>query len=59
MVLAIPFALGTLYGLFMSGVVAILFIIRTALEDLTLKKELKGYLEYSRKVKYRLIPYIW
>jgi len=59
MVLAIPFALGTLYGLFMSGIVATLFIIRTALEDLTLKKELKGYLEYSRKVKYRLIPYIW
>ena len=59
MVLAIPFALGTLYGLFLSGIVTILFIIRTALEDLTLKKELKGYLEYSEKVKYRLIPYIW
>lgn len=59
MVLAIPFALGALWGLLMSGIVIILFIIRTALEDMTLKKELKGYLDYSQKVKYRLIPYIW
>lgn len=59
MVLAIPFALGTLSGLLMSGIVTILFIIRTSLEDMTLKKELKGYLDYSQQVRYRLIPYIW
>ena len=59
MLLAIPFALGTLSGLWMSGISSILFVIRTALEDMTLKKELKGYSDYSRRVKYRLIPYIW
>jgi protein-S-isoprenylcysteine O-methyltransferase Ste14 len=29
------------------------------LEDKTLKKELKGYDEYSELVKYKLIPFIW
>jgi len=24
-----------------------------------LKEELEGYVEYCRKVNYRLIPYIW
>ncbi|GAJ20372.1 unnamed protein product, partial [marine sediment metagenome] len=36
-----------------------LFIIRTSLEDKTLKNELDGYLEYSNKVKYKLMPFIW
>ena len=33
--------------------------IRTELEDDMLKEGLDGYKEYSEKVKYRLIPYIW
>lgn len=36
-----------------------LVAIRTALEDRTLQKKLPGYLEYSREVRYRLIPGIW
>jgi protein-S-isoprenylcysteine O-methyltransferase Ste14 len=59
MVLATPISLGTLYALLMSGITTILFIIRTSLEDKTLKNELAGYLEYSNKVKYKLIPFIW
>ena len=59
MVLATPISLGTLYALFMSGITTILFIIRTSLEDKTLKNELAGYLEYANKVKYKLIPFIW
>lgn len=34
-------------------------IIRTCLEDKTLKKELKDYPEYALKTRYRLVPYIW
>jgi len=59
MVLATPISLGTLYALSMSGITAILFIIRTSLEDKTLKNELAGYLDYANKVKYKLIPFIW
>lgn len=40
-------------------VVIILTIIRTALEDRTLKEELQGYREYTEQVRYRLMPGIW
>lgn len=57
--LAIPIALGTFWGLILSGTTSILLIIRTSLEDATLKKELPGYAEYTEDVKYRLIPFLW
>ncbi len=56
---ATPIALGTLWGLIFSGITGILLIIRTALEDNTLKRELAGYAEYAEEVKYRLIPFLW
>lgn len=28
-------------------------------EEEVLEKDLKGYKEYKKKVKYRLIPFIW
>lgn len=52
-------ALGSLYGLVPTFFIICMLIIRTYLEDKTLKKELTGYLEYSKNVKYRLIPGIW
>ncbi|MBN1411108.1 MAG: isoprenylcysteine carboxylmethyltransferase family protein [Spirochaetales bacterium] len=59
MSVATPVALGTLWALIFSGITCILLIIRTALEDKTLKQELPGYAEYTTKVKYRLMPFIW
>ena len=56
---ATPVALGTLWGLVLSGITAILLIIRTSMEDNTLKKELPGYADYAEKVKYRLLPLVW
>lgn len=57
--LATPIALGTFWGLVFSGIIGILLIARTALEDATLKKELPGYTEYAENVKYKLIPFLW
>lgn len=59
MFLAIPLALGSLWTLSFSVIITILLIIRTYLEDKTLRKELKGYAEYSELVRYKLIPFIW
>jgi protein-S-isoprenylcysteine O-methyltransferase Ste14 len=59
MSLATPIALGAFWGLVFSGITCILIIVRTALEDDTLKKELPGYAEYTENVKYRLIPFLW
>jgi protein-S-isoprenylcysteine O-methyltransferase Ste14 len=37
----------------------IIIVVRTALEDLTLKEKLDGYQAYAKKVRYRLFPGIW
>jgi protein-S-isoprenylcysteine O-methyltransferase Ste14 len=57
--MGVPMILGSIYGFIPSIVGIIIFIIRTGLEDKTLLNELEGYAEYSKKVKYRLIPGIW
>ncbi len=54
-----PVALGSLIALIPAFLVVILFLIRTRLEDNTLQAELDGYLEYTRRVRYRLFPGIW
>ena len=38
---------------------AILIACRIMYEEKFLEKELDGYAEYKKKVKYRLIPFIW
>jgi protein-S-isoprenylcysteine O-methyltransferase Ste14 len=54
-----PLLLGTFWALIPTTIVILLFIVRTHLEDKTLKVELRGYKEYAEKVKYRLIPGIY
>jgi len=39
--------------------VAIIIVVRTYLEDTMLKEKLPGYSEYTRQVRYRLIPGLW
>ncbi len=57
--LATPIALGSAWALIPGVLAAILFIVRTALEDRTLRAELKGYEDYARQVHYRLLPGVW
>jgi len=59
MILFTPFALGSFIALIFSGLITILFIIRTYLEDKTLQNELPGYKEYIKEVHYRLVPGLW
>jgi len=57
--LGFPLLFGSLWSIIPIGIMIILLITRTNLEDKTLKNELKGYPEYSNKTRYRIIPYIW
>jgi protein-S-isoprenylcysteine O-methyltransferase Ste14 len=57
--LAMSILLASWWALIASGLCAILLILRTALEDRTLQAELTGYVDYSRQVRYRLLPGIW
>jgi protein-S-isoprenylcysteine O-methyltransferase Ste14 len=59
MPLAAALALGSLWGMVCGAIAGSLYIVRTALEDRTLREELPGYEEYVRKVRYRLVPWIW
>lgn len=56
---SIPVALGSLWGLIPSGALTLLILIRTVLEDKTLREELEGYNSYTEKVRYKIIPGIW
>jgi protein-S-isoprenylcysteine O-methyltransferase Ste14 len=53
------FILDSIWVLLPVALTIIVLIIRTKLEDDTLQRELNGYKEYTRKVRYRLIPGIW
>jgi protein-S-isoprenylcysteine O-methyltransferase Ste14 len=53
------FLLDSLYGLICFALYAPLVILRTALEDRTLRAELPGYAEYAGRTCYRLIPGLW
>jgi protein-S-isoprenylcysteine O-methyltransferase Ste14 len=57
--LAMPILLASWWSLIASCICAILLILRTALEDHTLKTELAGYEDYAHQVRFRLIPGIW
>lgn len=50
---------GTLAAGIVAAAIVIVLLVRTALEDSILKKELDGYAAYAEKVKYRLFPFIW
>ena len=61
-ILSYPFValfLNSLWALIPAALIIVLFIVRTYLEDTTLQRELEGYSEYTQKVKYRLVPYVW
>lgn len=59
LVLATPLLLGSWWA-FIPAILAMgCLILRTVLEDRTLRQELSGYEAYTRKVHYRLLPGIW
>jgi protein-S-isoprenylcysteine O-methyltransferase Ste14 len=55
----IVLALGSVWAFIPAAVALIIAVIRTVLEDHTLREELPGYREYSQRVRYRLIPEIY
>ena len=55
----IVLALGSVWTLIPAAVAAIIAVIRTVLEDRTLQEELPGYRDYARRVRHRLVPWIY
>lgn len=57
--LSIPLVLGSFWSLLCFAPYPIVIIIRILNEEKILTAELDGYADYKKKVKYRLIPFIW
>lgn len=59
MMAGIPLALGSWWSLLLILPFIVVIIYRLHDEERLLLKKLKGYNEYTQKVKYRLIPFLW
>ena len=59
MLAGIPLALGSWWGLSILVLQAPVLMWRILNEEQLLKKELPGYIEYTKQVRYRLIPSLW
>ncbi len=54
-----PLLLGSLWALIPGLLSAVFLVVRTVLEDRMLRVELSGYVDYARRVRYRLLPRVW
>ena len=59
MFMMIPLILGSFWGLLAFLHYPVLMCLRAVNEEKLLSAELEGYDEYKKKVKYRLIPFVW
>ncbi|MCX6002679.1 MAG: isoprenylcysteine carboxylmethyltransferase family protein [Chloroflexi bacterium] len=59
MFLGAPLLLGSIYGLLVGSLMSLLLVVRITGEEKMLIAELVGYIDYKKKVRYRLIPFIW
>lgn len=57
--LSMPLVLGSIISLGVFMIYPILIVCRIINEEKLLEVELPGYIEYKKRVKYRLIPFIW
>jgi protein-S-isoprenylcysteine O-methyltransferase Ste14 len=55
----IPLLLGSWWGTAISPVFAVLFAIRTRIEERALTAGLPDYADYAARVRYRLVPGLW
>lgn len=59
MFLPLPLVLGSFFGLIPFSLYPVIIVIRIINEEKLLTSELGGYAEYKKKVRSRLIPFIW
>jgi protein-S-isoprenylcysteine O-methyltransferase Ste14 len=59
MMIGVPLALGSYWGLVFIIPGLIVLGLRIGDEEALLRQELGGYREYTQKVHYRLVPYVW
>jgi protein-S-isoprenylcysteine O-methyltransferase Ste14 len=59
MFLATPIALGSWWGLVAVAIIPYCLVARIHNEEAVLQRELPGYSDYCRRVRWRLVPGVW
>ncbi|OSC36403.1 methyltransferase family protein [Mycobacterium decipiens] len=59
MMLGIPLALGSYWGLLLVPAALLVLVFRILDEEQLLSQELDGYPQYMQRVRYRLVPHVW
>ena len=59
MFLSIPLVLGSWWSLLCFVHYPVLMVLRIRNEEQVLERELTGYSDYEKRVRYRLIPFVW
>lgn len=57
--LSMPLVLGSIFSFAIFLIYPVIIAKRIKNEEIVLEKDLKGYTEYKKKVKYKIIPFIW
>ena len=55
----IKYVLGSLISFIIFLIYPLIIGKRIKNEEKVLEKDLKGYIEYKKKVKYKVIPFVW
>lgn len=56
---ALPLVVGSAWAFVPAALVLVSLVVRTALEDRTLRAELAGYEDYAKHTRARLLPGVW
>jgi protein-S-isoprenylcysteine O-methyltransferase Ste14 len=59
MFLGAPLLLGSVWGILAGVFLTLLLMVRIPIEEAMLLRELEGYGDYCRKVRFRLFPFLW
>lgn len=57
--IAVVMVLPSVWVALVAAAVAAVIVVRTALEDKMLARSLAGYSQYQRRVRWRLVPFVW
>ena len=57
--LAMPLILGSIYSFVIMLIYPVLIEFRIRNEEKVLAQQLDGYIDYKRKVRYKIIPFLW
>ena len=59
MFISMPVVLGSLWALLVFGIYPVLMVVRIKNEEKVLAEGLKGYTDYQKRVRWRLMPGVW